>query len=73
MYAFQLWGVVNESNNLDELELVYIVPLMLIIVPAVYLIRAKLFNEVRGKDLDSFEEELMVKKSTWQQIKDLFR
>ena len=72
MYAFQLWGVLNESNNLDELELVYIVPLMLIIVPAVYLIRAKLFNEVRGKDLDSFEEELMVKKSTWQQIKDLF-
>ena len=23
MYAFQLWGIINESNNLDELELVY--------------------------------------------------
>ncbi|WP_290627293.1 hypothetical protein [Altibacter sp.] len=73
MYAFQLWGVINESNNLDELELVYLVPLMLIIVPAVYLIRAKLFNQVRGNDLKSFEEDLMAKKSTFEQIKDLFR
>jgi len=73
MYAFQLWGVINESNNLDELELYYLVPLMLIIVPSVYLIRAKLFNKVTGNDLKSFEEELMQKKTTWQQIKDLFR
>ncbi len=73
MYAFQLWGVLNESNNLDELELYYLVPLMLVIVPAVYLIRAKLFNRITGNDLTSFEEELMEKKSTWQQIKDLFR
>lgn len=73
MYAFQLWGVINESNSLDELEIYYIIPLMLIVVPAVYLIRAKLFNKIRGKDLKSFEAELMEKKSTWDQIKDLFR
>ncbi|MBZ0326238.1 MAG: hypothetical protein K8F54_01420 [Altibacter sp.] len=73
MYAFQIWGVINESNNLDELELYYLVPLMLIIVPAVYLVRAKLFNKVTGNDLKSFEKDLMEKKSTLQQIKDLFR
>ena len=73
MYSFQLWGVINESNNLDSLELYYIFPLMLIIVPAVYLIRAKLFNKMRDQDLRSFEAELGVEKTVWQQIKDLFR
>lgn len=73
MYAFQLWGVINESNQLDELELIYLFPLMMFLVPLVYLIRAKLFAKVRGNDLESFEAELMEKKTAWQQIKDLFR
>ncbi len=73
MYSFQLWGVLNESNNLDSLELYYVLPLMLILVPFVYLIRAKLFAQVRGGDLKSFEEELTTKRSIWQQLKDLFR
>jgi hypothetical protein len=73
MYSFQLWGVLNESNNIDELELVYIFPLMMILVPAVYLIRAKLFNKVRENNLDRFEEDLLVKKTLWEQIKDLFQ
>lgn len=73
MYAFQLWGIINENQNLDELEIYYILPLMMVLVPIVYLIRAKLFSKIRGTDLKSFEAELMEKKSTWQQIKDLFR
>ncbi len=73
MYSFQLWGVINESKDLDELELVYILPLMMILVPVVYLIRARLFNQIRGNDLKSFEEDLMEKKTLWQQIRDLFR
>jgi|TARA_R100000479_G_scaffold70100_3_gene33837 hypothetical protein len=73
MYAFQLWGIVNESKGLDELEIYYIIPLMMVLVPAVYLIRAKLFNKVRGDDLKTFEEDLLTKKSIWQQVKDLFR
>ena len=73
MYAFQLWGVVNESEGLDELEIYYIIPLMMVLVPAVYLIRAKLFNKVRGDDLKQFEEDLLTKKTMWQQVKDLFR
>lgn len=72
MYSFQLWGVINESNNLDSLELYYLIPLMLILVPSVYLIRAKIFNRMRIDDLESFEQELSEEKSTWQQIRDLF-
>jgi hypothetical protein len=73
MYAFQLWGLINESNKLDELELYYILPLMMVLVPFVYIVRAKLFDKVRGDDLKSFEEELAQEKTIWQQIKDLFR
>tara|TARA_R110002049_G_C8844173_1_gene536680 strand:- start:75 stop:605 length:531 start_codon:yes stop_codon:yes gene_type:complete len=73
MYTFQLWGVINESQDLDELELFYILPLMMVLVPIVYLIRARLFNQVRGNDLKSFEEDLLIKKTMWQQIRDLFR
>ena len=73
MYAFQLWGVINESNNLDEIEIFYILPLMMFLVPAVYLIRAKLFSAIRDVDLKSFEEELGRKRTIWEQIKDLFQ
>ena len=73
MYAFQLWGIVNQNSHPDELELYYILPLMMFLVPAVYLVRAKLFAKVRGNDLETFEEELGAKTSIWKQLKDLFR
>ncbi len=73
MYTFQLWGIVNQNSHPDELELYYILPLMMFLVPAVYLVRAKLFAKVRGNDLETFEEELGAKTSIWKQLKDLFR
>lgn len=73
MYAFQLWGVINENGGMDELEIYYVIPLMMILIPAVYLVRAKLFAKILVNDLQSIEEEFMTKRSFWQQIKDLFR
>jgi hypothetical protein len=73
MYSFQLWAVINQNTSPDEIELYYIIPLMMVLVPFVYLIRAKLFAKVREDDLKSFEEELMTKRTFWQQVKDLFR
>lgn len=73
MYSFQLWGLINESGGYDEVELIYLIPLLMVLVPAVYLIRAKLFAKVRGNDLDQFEEELGQKRSMWRQVLDLFR
>ncbi len=73
MYMFQLWGVINQSRSLDEVELVYLIPLMMIIIPAIYLIRAKLFHNMRETNLHDFEEELMQERSIWQQFRDLFR
>lgn len=74
MYSFQLWGLIRQSSGkVDELELVYIIPLLAIVVPFVYLVRAKLFNKLRGDDLQTFEEELKQEKGLWGQLKDLFR
>lgn len=73
MYAFQLWGVFEQNFNMDEVELIYIIPIMMVLVPFVYLVRAKLFTSVRGDDLQAFEEELGREQSFIGQIKDLFR
>ncbi len=73
MYSFQLWGLLNESNGMDEVELIYLLPLMAILVPFVYLIRARLFNSVRGDNLKEFENDLLKEKNIWQQVMDLFR
>jgi hypothetical protein len=74
MFAFQLFNVINDDASfVDEVEIWWLLPLMLFVVPLVYLVRAKLFAKVRGQDLKSFEAELGNKRSTWQQIKDLFR
>ena len=73
MYSFQLWGIINENRGLDELELYLLFPLMMVLVPLIYLIRAKLFHQITGNDLIAFEQELGAKKTLLQQLKDLFR
>ncbi|MDN3723451.1 hypothetical protein QRD02_03580 [Aequorivita sp. SDUM287046] len=73
MFAFQLFSVINDDVGItDEVEIWWLFPIMLIIIPLVYLIKAKLSNRLLGNDLKSFEEELVTKKNFWQQIKDLF-
>lgn len=73
MYIFQLFSIINQNYNVDEVEIIYVVPIMMVVIPFVYLIRAKLFSRMRQDDLKAFEEDLLQKKSIWQQIKELFR
>lgn len=73
MYVFQIVGVIKQNKSVDELEIYYILPIMMVLVPAVYLIRAKLFDKIRGDDPKEFEKELSRGKlSFWEQMKDLF-
>ncbi len=73
MFAFQLFSVINDDVRItDEVEIWWLFPIMLVIVPLVYLIKAKLANKFIGNDMKSFEEELGTQKNFWQQIKDLF-
>lgn len=73
MFAFQLFSVINDDVMItDEVEIWWLFPIMLVIIPLIYLIRAKLSFQLEGKDLERFEQEFSTKKTIWQQIKDLF-
>lgn len=73
MFAFQLFNVINDDVGIvDEVEIWWLFPIMLVIIPLVYLVKAKLSDKLVDSDLKTFEEELSVKKNLWQQIKDLF-
>ncbi len=64
MFSFQLFNVINdETSFVDEVEIWWLFPIMLVIIPFVYLVRAKLFHKLRGDDLKAFEEDLMQEKS----------
>ena len=73
MYIFQLWNIVNQSISVDEVELIYMIPVMLVVTPTVYLIRAKLFSHIRDVNLKEFEEDLYKERTMWDELRDLFR
>ncbi len=60
MYTFQLISIFNDDvQSVDEIEIYYIIPVMMIIVPIVYIIRIKLFDKhVYGIDIEKIDAEL---------------
>ncbi len=76
MYAYQIVGLFKEDlTYVDELQLIYLVPVMAIIVPSIYLIRAKMLDKLNtaNKSLQELEDEFMLKPtSLWGKIKQYF-
>lgn len=76
MFAFQAVNSWNsEAGNIDEGTFVVLLPILVIIVPSIYLIRAKMFNKINDADktLQEMEEEFMMKpKTIWGKIKQYF-
>tara|TARA_R110002050_G_scaffold16019_2_gene49083 strand:- start:181972 stop:182517 length:546 start_codon:yes stop_codon:yes gene_type:complete len=60
MYAFQIFGsIMNDTKTIDEIEIFWLIPIMLFITPFVYFIRVKLFDKhVLGIDLEAMDAEL---------------
>ncbi|MGS2761523.1 hypothetical protein [Sinomicrobium sp. M5D2P9] len=60
MYTFQLFSNINANiKYIDEMEIYWLIPIMLIIIPIVYLLRLKLFDKiVHGIDMKKLDEEL---------------
>lgn len=59
MFVFQLLSVMNDVRWVDEFEIYYVIPVMMIIIPLVYLVRIKLFDKlVHGIDLRKIDAEL---------------
>jgi len=76
MYLYQLVGAFNdETDFMDEFGLIYLIPIMAIVVPSIYLIRAKMFNRLTEKDktMEELEEEFKIKpKSFFDRLSDYF-
>ncbi|TKD66130.1 hypothetical protein [Flavobacterium sp. ASW18X] len=62
MYAFQIFEIYigeNSSEIADSSNVIWLLPICVIIIPFVYLIRTKLYDKyVHGIDLKAMDEEL---------------
>ncbi|WP_241657675.1 hypothetical protein [Hyunsoonleella pacifica] len=76
MYLYQILGIFNEENSyLDEFQLIYMIPVMAIVIPSIYLIRARIFNRMNeaDKSLQELEDEFKATpKNFWGKIKQYF-
>ncbi len=76
MYIFQIIGTINgDTTHVDEFQLIYMLPIMAIVVPSIYLIRAKMFNRLNevDKTTQELEDEFMMKpKGLWGKVKQYF-
>ncbi|WP_461599538.1 hypothetical protein [Winogradskyella sp.] len=76
MFSFQCIGALNDDIRfMDEFHIIYLLPLMAIVFPSIYLIRAQMFNQINDADktMEELEEEFMIKpKTLWGKVKQYF-
>jgi magnesium-transporting ATPase (P-type) len=76
MYIFQIYGTIQgDVNRIDELQLVYMLPVTALVIPSIYLIRAKMFNKINEADktLKELEDDFRMKPTgVWNTIKQYF-
>lgn len=65
MYSFQLFEVVFDSDDqIDTENILWLLPICIVVIPFVYLIRIKLYDKhVNGIDLEAMDAELEAIKS----------
>ncbi|WP_194241991.1 hypothetical protein [Winogradskyella eckloniae] len=76
MYSFQIITSYHaELKNTDENQILILLPVLVIVVPSIYLIRAKMFNKINmsNKTLEEMEAEFMIRpKGVWGKVKQYF-
>lgn len=75
MYIYQIFDLLFQDQELDKFQLMYMIPIMAIVIPSIYLIRARIFNKMVdvSKSLEELEDEFKVSpKGFWDKIKQYF-
>ncbi|WP_439151251.1 hypothetical protein [Winogradskyella sp.] len=76
MFSYQIFGLFNEDQKFfDQNQIIFLLPIMAIIIPSIYLIRARAFNKINDADksMEELEEEFMIKPKTfWGKVKQYF-
>ncbi|WP_417856980.1 hypothetical protein [Xanthomarina gelatinilytica] len=69
-------SIFNEDlSYVDQFQLMHLLPIMAVVIPSIYLIRAKMFDKLNtaNKSLEELEQEFMIKPTTfWGKIKQYF-
>lgn len=69
MYIYQIITILNDDLRFAETnQILYLLPVMAIVIPSIYLIRAKMFNKLNNADktLEELEEEFKIKKPSFR-------
>lgn len=76
MYSYQIFDVINKDiSYFDSNQLIYLIPIMALIIPSIYLIRARIFNNINdaNKSMQELEDELKISpKSFWKKLTQYF-
>ncbi len=76
MFIFQIINTYRaDVLYIDENQLLALLPVLIVIVPSIYLIRAQIFNKINyaDKTMEELEAEFMIKpKTLWGKIKQYF-
>ena len=76
MFIYQIIVILDDDLSFaDQNELLVLLPVMAIIIPSIYLIRARMFDKINSanKSLEQLEEEFAVRpKTVWGKIKQYF-
>jgi hypothetical protein len=76
MYIYQIvLAIQQDANKLDEFDLIYLLPIMAIIIPSIYLIRAKMFDKINdaNKTVQDLEDEFRISpKGFWERLRQYF-
>jgi magnesium-transporting ATPase (P-type) len=75
MFTFQVVSALSTEIYMDQLHILYLLPILAIVFPSIYLIRAKMFNQINNADktMEELEEEFMIKPKTfWGKVKQYF-
>jgi len=69
MYIYQIITVLNDDLAFaDNNQILYLLPIMAVVIPSIYLLRAKMSNKIdeATKTMEEMEEELMTKPSSFK-------
>jgi hypothetical protein len=76
LYIYQIFGILNDDLRfVDTNQFLYLLPVMAIVIPSIYLIRAKMFDKLNdaNKTMEELEEEFKIKpKGIFGKLRDYF-
>jgi len=76
LYIYQAANAINDDIVFfDEFSFLHLLPLMAIVIPSIYLVRARIFNRLNtiNKSIQDLEDELAFRpKTIWGKIKQFF-